>query len=86
MKGLRFTPYPKHILELKQNVENQIKKTKPNMDHIIYQGHEIMPNIDSDYKDKFKKQSFSIVNINGNKHFQMADQSTPNDNESNFNE
>ncbi len=53
LKGLRFTPYPKHILELKQNVENQIKKTKPNMDHIIYQGHEIMPNIDNDYKDSF---------------------------------
>jgi len=46
LKGLRFRPYPKHILELKHNVENQIKKANPTMEHIIYQGHEMVPNID----------------------------------------
>jgi hypothetical protein len=29
LPGLRFTPYPKHILELKNKVENQIKKANP---------------------------------------------------------
>jgi hypothetical protein len=29
LKGLRFIPYPNHILEMKSKIEKQVKKTNP---------------------------------------------------------
>ena len=57
-RGLKFLPYPRHVKLMIHDLQHKVRKISPERKHPIYNGVEIIPNIDS-------KENATVVDEDG---------------------